>query len=133
MSIPDYVKQEEIDPARYALVHAIAGTAKELSMKHVELVYQGCIDALKEAGLVIEEDWQPINPNPALGDKVYACRMHEGHVVTMGTASWRVPRPQHDGYVVNNGKPAWLTGDFEKLFPTPTHMKPLPAPPEATP
>jgi len=70
-------------------------------------------------------EWQPIETAPKDGTKILcSCR---GAVFI---ASWRVPRPQKDGYRANGGRPWWTSYNERKLSPVPTHWKPLPDPPK---
>lgn len=67
---------------------------------------------------------------PRDGTEILTCRLTPGGASAVQNSSWGVCRPQSDGYVANSGEPAWRARDQKKLVPTPTHHRPLPAPPQ---
>jgi hypothetical protein len=83
-------------------------------------------------------DWQPIDSAPKDGSRVWAKRVHEGHIVKEGVAVWGInsadaPMRQWasgglDGPIPPDPEYAdtarWLTEDRRYSFPTPTHWKP---------
>ena len=89
------------------------------------------LDTLRANG-VLNEGWQPIETAPKDGTEILTVRLLEnGACFDPYITIWCTPRRRtFNNYVVNDGKPAWLSQDQEWLVPIPTHWMPLPTPPK---
>lgn len=71
-------------------------------------------------------EWQPIMTAPMDGTEVLVRRMYKGRCLFHGISSFGKCLPQADGYIANGGGETWRTVDKIKIFPSPTHWKPIP-------